>query len=88
MAVAKLARIPNGVGLTGYSALSALADLLTIVRNSSRIYDSALEKVLEVLSLRHGNIRLLNPATGELELMSHKGFPDEYGEKYAKIKLG
>lgn len=88
MAVAKLARMSNGVGLTGYSALSALADLLAIVRNSSRIYDSALEKVLEVLSLRHGNIRLLNPATGELELMSHKGFPDEYGEKYAKIKLG
>lgn len=88
MAVAKLSRVSNGIGWTGYSALSALADLLTITRNSSRIYDSALEKVLEVLSLRHGNIRLLDPATGELELMSQKGFSDEYVEKHAKIKSG
>jgi len=88
MAAAKLSRVPNGVGLTGYSGLSALADLLTIARNSSRIYDSALEKVLEVLNLRHGNIRLLNPTTGELELMSYKGFSDEYAEKYGRIKIG
>lgn len=88
MAVAKLSRVPNGVGLTGYSALSALADLLTIARNSSRIYDNALDKVLEVLNLRHGNLRLLNPTTGELELMSQKGLPDDYAEKYTTIKIG
>ena len=66
MAVAKLSKVPNVVGLTGYSSLSALADLLTIARNSSRIYDNALDKVLEVLNLRQGNLRLLNPSTGEL----------------------
>lgn len=88
MAVAKLSRVPNGVGLTGYSALSALADLLTIARNSSRIYDNALDKVLEILSLRHGNIRLLNPTTAELELMSHRGFPNDYEGKYSTIKIG
>ena len=88
MAVAKLSRVPNGVGLTGYSALSALADLLTIARNSSRIYDNALDKVLEVLNLRHGNLRLLNPTTGELELMSQKGLPDDYAKKYTTIKIG
>lgn len=88
MAVAKLSRVPNGVGLTGYSALSALADLLTITRNSSRIYDGAMEKVLEVFNLRHGNLRLLNPTTGELELMSCRGFPDDYAEKYRTVKMG
>jgi signal transduction histidine kinase len=65
-----------------------LADLLTIARNTGRIYESALAKVLEVLNLKHGNIRILNPATGELELMCQSGFPDEYLEKYANIKLG
>lgn len=88
MAVAKLSRVPNGVGLTGYSALSALADLLTIARNSSRIYDNALDKVLEVLNLRHGNLRLFNLTTGELELVSQKGFPDDYAEKFGTIKIG
>ncbi|MBI2986249.1 MAG: GAF domain-containing sensor histidine kinase [Deltaproteobacteria bacterium] len=88
MAVAKLSGVPNGIGLTGYSALSALADLLTIAQNSARIYDSALDKVLEVLNLRYGNIRVLDPATGQLELLSHRGFPDEYAEKYRSIKIG
>lgn len=88
MAVAKLSRVPNGVGLTGYSALSALADLLTIARNSAHIYDNALDKVLEVLNLKHGNLRLLNPTTGELELMCHKGFSDDYAEKFGIIKIG
>lgn len=88
MAVAKLSKVPNGVGLTGYSSLSALADLLTIARNSSRIYDNALDKVLEVLNLRQGNLRLLNPSTGELELMCQKGFPADYAEKYTTIKIG
>ena len=74
--------------MTGYSALSALADLLTITRNSSRIYENALDKVLEVLNLRHGNVRLFNTASGQLELMSHRGFPDDYAEKYGTIKIG
>lgn len=88
MAVAKLSRVPNGVGLPGYSALSALADLLTIERNSPRIYDGALDKVLEVFNLKYGNLRLLYSTTGELKLMSQKGFPDDYAEKYTTIKIG
>ena len=88
MAVAKLYRISNGVGLPGYSALSALADLLTIARNSPRIYDGALDKVLEVFNLKHGTVRIFNPTTGELELMSHRGFPVDYSEKYCTINIG
>lgn len=88
MAVAKLSKVQNGVGLTGFSALSALADLLTIARSSSRIYDNVLDKVLEVFNLKHGNMRLLNPSTGELQLVSHRGYPDDYTEKYHTIKIG
>src|SRR3989304_6117927 len=88
MAVAKLYRISNGVGLPGYSALSALADLLTIARNSPRIYDGALDKVLEVFNLKHGTVRIFNSTTGELELMSHRGFPVDYSEKYGTINIG
>jgi len=88
MAVAKLYKISNGFGLPGYSALSALADLLTIARNSPRIYDGALDKVLDIFNLKHGTIRILNSATGELELVSHKGLPDDYSEKYGTINIG
>ena len=88
MAVAKLYKISNGVGLPGYSALSALADLLTIARNSPRIYDGALDKVLEVFNLKHGTIRIFSTATGQLELMSHRGFPVDYAEKYGTINIG
>src|SRR3990167_6303217 len=88
MAVAKLYRISNGIGLPGYSALSALADLLTITRNSPRIYDGALDNVLEVFNLKHGTIRIFNSTTGELELMSHRGFPVDYSEKYGTINIG
>lgn len=88
MAVARLFRVPNGNGLTGYAALSAVADLLTIPRNSPHIYENALARVLEVLDLRHGNLRLLNPATGNLDLMTHKGFPADYVEKFGTIKIG
>jgi len=88
VAVAKLYRISNGIGLPGYSALSALADLLTITRNSPRIYDGALDNVLEVFNLKHGTIRIFNSTTGELELMSHRGFPVDYSEKYGTINIG
>lgn len=88
MAVARLSRVPSGDDLPGYSALSALADLLTIARNSPHIYDNALDKVLEVLDLEHGTLRLLNPTTGELQLMAHRGFSDGYAENYGTIKIG
>ncbi|NIO10697.1 MAG: GAF domain-containing protein [Deltaproteobacteria bacterium] len=70
------------------SALSAVADLLTAPKNSQDIYDLALGKVLEALDLRHGNLRLINPVTGELELMASKGFPSEYTSRFRSIKIG
>jgi signal transduction histidine kinase len=69
-------------------ALSAVADLLVLPKNSQDIYDVALGKVLEVLDLRHGNLRLINPVTSELELMAAKGFPSDYTGKYRSIKIG
>ncbi|MBI4487599.1 MAG: GAF domain-containing protein [Deltaproteobacteria bacterium] len=88
MAVARVYRVPGGNALTGYAALSAVADLLTIPRNSPQIYENALGKVLELMDLRHGNLRLLNPATGSLDLMAHRGFPPGYVEKFRTIKIG
>jgi len=70
------------------SALTAVADLLVLPKNSQDIYDVALGKVLEVLDLRHGNLRLINPVTSELELMATKGFPSDYTGKYRSIKIG
>ncbi|MEE8114806.1 MAG: GAF domain-containing sensor histidine kinase [Nitrososphaerales archaeon] len=70
------------------SAISAVADLLVAPKNSEDIYDLALSKVLEALDLRHGNLRLINPVTSELELMATKGFPSDYTEKYRSIKIG
>jgi len=70
------------------SALSTVADLLMIPKNSDDIYEPALSKVLEVFGLGHGNLRLLNPVTGELELMASKGFASEYSQKFASIKIG
>ncbi len=70
------------------SAISAVADLLVAPKNSEDIYDLALSKVLEALDLRHGNLRLINPVTSELELMATKGFPSHYTEKYRSIKIG
>lgn len=89
MAVAtKLSRLPTGEGLTGYSAVSTIADLVTVTRDSGQLYENALTKVLEVLGLRHGNLRLLNPATGALDLMACHGFPADYVEKFSSLKNG
>jgi len=75
-------------GFNSSSALAAVADLLSVPRNSPLIYENALVEVLEVLNLEHGNLRLFNPATGELDLMTERGFPAEYAEKYRTIKIG
>lgn len=85
---AKLSRLPTGKRGTGYSAVSAIADLVTIPRNSAQLYENALAKVLEVLELRHGNLRLLNPSTGALDLMACQGFPTDYVEKFRSLKSG
>lgn len=69
-------------------ALSGLVELLTPPRNSSHLYESALDKVLEVLKLEHGALRVLDPQTGQLELVSCKGFPDEYRHRFRKVKIG
>lgn len=84
----KLSRLPTGKSLTGYSAVSAIADLVTIPRDSAQLYENALTKVLEVLDLRHGNLRLLNPSTGALDLMTCQGFPPDYVEKFRTLKSG
>lgn len=89
MAVAsKLSRLPTAKSLTGHSAVSAIADLVTIPRNSAQLYENALTKVLEVLELRHGNLRLLNPSTGALDLMACQGFPTDYVEKFRTLNSG
>lgn len=70
------------------SVLAAVTELSTLPRNSGDIFSHALVKVLEMFDLHHGNLRLLNPATGGLELMALKGFPPDYTEKFSSIKIG
>lgn len=88
MAVNRSARLASVNGFKSSSALAAVADLLAIPRNSPFIYEHALDKVLEVLDLRHGSLRLLNPANADLELMAYRGFPADYAEKFHTIKIG
>jgi signal transduction histidine kinase len=73
---------------TTSSALSAIAELLITPGDVQDLYDQALRKVLEILGLGHGNLRLLNPNTGQLDLMAYQGFPPDYVQKYRTIKLG
>ena len=84
--LSKLTDKTKGFSIT--SALSAVADLLVTPKNSQDMYDLALSKVLEALDLRHGNLRLINPVTSELELMATRGFPADYSNKYRSIKIG
>ncbi|MFQ5853818.1 MAG: ATP-binding protein, partial [Candidatus Binatia bacterium] len=85
----RLARIEGkGRGSTTLSVPSAIAELLIIPGNFEDLYEQSLTKVLEILGLRHGNLRLLNPSTGELELKAYQGFPTEYAEKFRTIKIG
>lgn len=78
----------RGTEFSTSSALSAVADLLMIPKNSDDIYEPALGKVLEVLGLEHGNLRILNPVTSELDLMACKGFPSDYASKFSCVKVG
>ena len=73
---------------TTSSALSAIAELRITSGNFEDLYKQALSKVLEILGLRHGNLRLLNPSSGELDLMASQGFPAEYVEEFRSIKIG
>jgi signal transduction histidine kinase len=70
------------------SVLAAVAELSILPRNSGDIYSHALGKVLEIFDLHYGNLRLLNPATGGLDLTALKGFPPDYAEKFSNIKIG
>lgn len=78
----------NSGEISKSSVLAAVAELSTLPRNSEDIYSHALVKVLELFDLHHGNLRLLNPATGALDLIAQKGFPPEYGEQFSSIKIG
>jgi len=73
---------------TTSSALSAIAELRITSGNFEDLYKQALSKVLEILGLRHGNLRLLNPNSGELDLMASQGFPADYAEEFRSIKIG
>ena len=85
----KLARMPSKSDeFTASSALSAIAELLITPGNIQDLYDQALKKVLKFLGLRHGNLRLLNPTTGQLDLMAVQGFPADYAQKYRSLKIG
>ena len=70
------------------SALSAIAELIITPCNFEDLCNQTLCKVLEILGLRHGNLRLLNPTSGELDLMASQGFPTEYAKKFRSIKIG
>ena len=88
LAKAKSSKLLNASGFKISGALGAVADLLAIPRNSPLIYENALAKVLGVLGLQYGNLRLFNPTTGELDLVADKGFPAAYAEKFRTIKIG
>ena len=84
----KLDRIArNGREFTTSSALSAIAELRITSGKFEDLCKQALSKVLEILGLRHGNMRLLNPSSGELDLMASQGFPAEYAEEFRSIKI-
>jgi len=75
-------------GSKGSAAITAVADLLAIPRNSPQIYQYALTKVLDILDLVYGNLRILNSSSGELDLMTDIGFPPDYRIKFKTIKIG
>jgi signal transduction histidine kinase len=55
---------------------------------SAHWYEDALTKALDVLNLKHGNLRLLNTTTGNLDLMAARGFPTGYIKKFRTLKIG
>lgn len=79
---------PDADEISKSSVLAAVAELSTLPRNSEDIYFHALEKILELFGLQHGNLRLLNPAAEALDLAAQKGFPPDYAEQFASVKIG
>ncbi|MBI3001655.1 MAG: GAF domain-containing protein [Deltaproteobacteria bacterium] len=65
-----------------------MAEILALPHNAGDIYQPALVKVLELFDLSHGNLRLINPSTGALDLIAQRGFPPDYVEKFSSIKIG
>ena len=89
MAVApKLSQFSHTRSVTAYSAVSAIAELVTLPRNSPQLYENALEQVMQVLDVKYGSLRVINPATGHLDLMACKGFPRDYAEKFGSVRNG
>ena len=82
------ARQLNSNGIRKSLSLAAVAEILTLPHNAGDIYQAALAKVLELFDLSHGNLRLLNPSAGTLDLIAQKGFPPDYAEKFPSVKIG
>lgn len=78
----------NSNGIRKSLGLAAVAEILTLPRNAGDIYEPALAKILELFDLSHGNLRLINPSTGALDLIAQKGFPPDYAEKFSSVKIG
>ena len=88
MVVPKLSKLTSLVRDPSPSlAILAVADLLDTPGNPKIVCESALKRILEVLDLRHGNIRMLNQSTGLLELMASRGFPSDYKIKYRHLNI-
>lgn len=78
----------NSNGIKKSLGLAAVAEILTLPHNAGDIYQPALAKVLELFDLSHGNLRLINPSTGALDLIAQQGFPPDYVEKFSSVKIG
>jgi signal transduction histidine kinase len=68
--------------------VTAIADFLTLGGTASRLYKTALDKVLEVMSSEYGSLRLFNQGAGTLDLVAARGFPPDYHQQFGAVKIG
>ncbi len=70
------------------AALNAVASVINRPLLLQEILDLAIEKVIEVMETDAGGIRLLNPDTEELSIVSSKGLTPDYIRRVDCIHLG
>ncbi len=69
------------------NALTALAAIANRFVNLDSLLTDALDKVLEVLAVEGGIVRLLDEATGELHVVAHRGRSETFLRERARVKL-
>ena len=67
--------------------LTTLAAVANRFMDLNRILNDALDTVLEVLGVEGGIIQLLDEATGELYLVTHRGRSEAFLKERARVKL-